>query len=45
MKDTKAPIIQAKDCNEVKLTFHIVDAEKINPIIIENKPLLFQPFE
>ena len=34
-QEINAPIIHAYDCKNIKLVFHIVDAEKINPNIIE----------
>ena len=35
IKEIIAPIIQAKDCKNIKLGFQIVEAEKIKPINME----------
>tara|TARA_B100001029_G_C14624582_1_gene215870 strand:+ start:297 stop:473 length:177 start_codon:yes stop_codon:yes gene_type:complete len=45
INEIKAPIIHPKDSKTDRLTFHIVDAEKINPIIKEKIALWFHPDE
>ena len=44
-EDINAPISHEKDCKNLKSTFQIVDAEKINPINNEYIAFICQPLE